>query len=124
MKPAILAGLIFWGTMARVLSELMTWSVEHTQQGLLWLCNGMWAGAAGMVVYAVYRWFRYEEGRRIRKPIMNIKTGLTALLLSLPLLANAGAREELMALEASKRPHLQTLQPSPPPPFRYPRQPT
>lgn len=28
MKPAILAGLIFWGTMARVLSELMTWSVE------------------------------------------------------------------------------------------------
>lgn len=33
---------------------------------------------------------------------MNFKTGLTALLLSLPLLANAGAREELMALEASK----------------------
>ncbi|MGG1954838.1 hypothetical protein [Enterobacter cloacae] len=44
MKPTLLAGLIFWGTMARVLSELMTWSVEHTQQGLLWLCNGMWAG--------------------------------------------------------------------------------
>ena len=63
MKPAILAGLIFWGTMARVLSELMTWSVEHTQQGLLWLCNGMWAGAAGMVVYAVWRWFRYERGQ-------------------------------------------------------------
>lgn len=33
---------------------------------------------------------------------MNIKTGLTALLLTLPLLANAGAREELMALEATK----------------------
>ncbi|MCK6889212.1 MULTISPECIES: F-type conjugal transfer protein TrbB [Enterobacter cloacae complex] len=33
---------------------------------------------------------------------MNFKTGLTALLLSLPLLANAGACEELMALEASK----------------------
>lgn len=33
---------------------------------------------------------------------MNIKTGFTALLLSLPLLANAGAREELMALEATK----------------------
>ncbi|NTZ41344.1 conjugal transfer protein TrbB [Enterobacter sp. JMULE2] len=33
---------------------------------------------------------------------MNIKTGLTALLLSLPLLASAGAREELMALEATK----------------------
>ena len=32
MKPAILAGLIFWGTMARVLSELMTWSVEHTDR--------------------------------------------------------------------------------------------
>jgi len=63
MKPAILAGLIFWGTMARVLSELMTWSVEHTQQGLLWLCNGMWAVAAGMVAYAVYRWFRYERGQ-------------------------------------------------------------
>ena len=63
MKPAILAGLIFWGTMARVLSELMTWSVEHTQQVLLWLCNGMWAGAAGMVVYAVWRWFRYERGQ-------------------------------------------------------------
>ena len=63
MKPAILAGLICWGTMARVLSELMTWSVEHTQQGLLWLCNGMWAGAAGMVVYAGYRWFRFERGQ-------------------------------------------------------------
>lgn len=33
---------------------------------------------------------------------MNIKTGLTVLLLSLPLLASAGAREELMALEATK----------------------
>ena len=33
---------------------------------------------------------------------MNIKTGLTALLLSLPLLANAGTREDLMALEATK----------------------
>ena len=33
---------------------------------------------------------------------MKIKSGLTALLLSLPLLANAGAREELMALEATK----------------------
>ncbi|WP_368766908.1 F-type conjugal transfer protein TrbB [Enterobacter hormaechei] len=34
---------------------------------------------------------------------MNIKTGFTALLLSLPLLASAGAREELMALEATKK---------------------
>lgn len=42
MNASLVAGLIFWGTMARVLSELMTWSVEHTQQGLLWLCNGMW----------------------------------------------------------------------------------
>lgn len=33
---------------------------------------------------------------------MNIKTGLAALLMCLPLLANAGAREELMALEATK----------------------
>jgi type-F conjugative transfer system pilin assembly thiol-disulfide isomerase TrbB len=33
---------------------------------------------------------------------MNIKTGLMALLTCLPLLANAGAREELLALEAAK----------------------
>ena len=33
---------------------------------------------------------------------MNIKTGFTLLLLSLPLLAHAGVREELMALEAAK----------------------
>lgn len=33
---------------------------------------------------------------------MNVKYVLAALLLSLPLLANAGAREELMALEATK----------------------
>ncbi len=104
MKPAILAGLIFWGTMARVLSELMTWSVEHTQQGLLWLCNGMWAGAAGMVVYAGYRWFRFEEGKRTRRSTVNIKTGFTLLLLSLPLLTHAGVREELMALEAESAP--------------------
>jgi hypothetical protein len=42
----------------------------------------MWAGAAGMVVYAVYRWFRDERGQDIRRPIMNIKTGLTALLMA------------------------------------------
>lgn len=35
---------------------------------------------------------------------MNIKTGLMALLTCLPLLANAGAREELAALEAAKTP--------------------
>jgi hypothetical protein len=64
-----------------------------------------------------------KEGKRIRKAIMNIKTGLTALLMCLPLLANAGAREELMALEATKTPLL-TLQPSPPPPFRYLRRPS
>ncbi|ELW9536668.1 type-F conjugative transfer system pilin assembly thiol-disulfide isomerase TrbB [Enterobacter cloacae complex sp. zbq_9] len=33
---------------------------------------------------------------------MNVKSVFTAFLLSLPLLANAGAREELMALEATK----------------------
>ena len=33
---------------------------------------------------------------------MNIKTGFTLLLLSLPLLTHAGVREELMALEAAK----------------------
>lgn len=33
---------------------------------------------------------------------MNIKTGLAALLMWLPLLAHAGVREEIMALEAAK----------------------
>lgn len=60
MNVNIFAGLFFWGTMARVLSELMTLSVEHTQQGLLWLCNGLWMGAAGMLMYAGYRWFRHD----------------------------------------------------------------
>lgn len=63
MKTSLVAGLIFWGTMARVLSELMTWSAEHIQQGLLWLCNAMWAGAAGMAMYAGYRWLRHERGQ-------------------------------------------------------------
>ena len=34
MNVNLFAGLFFWGTMARVLSELMTLSVEHTQQGV------------------------------------------------------------------------------------------
>lgn len=61
MNTSLVAGLIFWGTMARVLSELMTLSPEHTQQGLLWLCNGMWLGAAGMLIYAGCRWFRHDR---------------------------------------------------------------
>ena len=64
MKPTLLAGLIFWGTMARVLSELMTLSVEHTQQGLLWLCNGMWVGAGGMVIFALCRWLRQDRTQK------------------------------------------------------------
>lgn len=96
------------------------WSVEHTQQGLYgsamvcgpgrlaWWCMPCIAGSVT------------KEGKRIRKATMNIKTGLTALLMAIPLLASAGAREELVALEATKRPLL-TLQPSPPPPFRFPR---
>ena len=59
MNVNFLAGLFFWGMMARVLSELMTLSVEHTKTGLLWLCNGLWGCAAGMLVYAGYRWLRY-----------------------------------------------------------------
>ncbi|MGU9868255.1 hypothetical protein [Kluyvera ascorbata] len=61
MNVNLLASLFFWGMMARVLSELMTLSAEHTQTGLLWLCNGLWTGAAGMLVYAGYRWLR--DGR-------------------------------------------------------------
>lgn len=49
MNVSFFAGLIFWGMMALVLSELMTLSVTATQTGLVWLSYGLWAGAAVMV---------------------------------------------------------------------------
>ena len=63
MKPTILAGLIFWGTMARVLSELMTLSVTMTQTGLIWLSYALWAAAAGMVVQGGIRTFRAQRAK-------------------------------------------------------------
>lgn len=39
-------------------------SVEHTQQGLLWLCNGMWVGAGGMVIFALCRWLRQDRTQK------------------------------------------------------------
>lgn len=50
MNVSFFAGLIFWGMMALVLSELMTLSVTMTQFGLVWLSYALWATAAAMVV--------------------------------------------------------------------------
>ncbi len=50
MNVSVFAGLIFWGMMALVLSELMTVSVTATQAGLVWLSYGLWAGAAVMII--------------------------------------------------------------------------
>ncbi|HED3078465.1 hypothetical protein [Citrobacter amalonaticus] len=50
MNVSVFAGLIFWGMMALVLSELMTLSVNNTQAGLVWLSYGLWATAAVMVI--------------------------------------------------------------------------
>lgn len=52
MKASLLAGLIFWGTMALVLSELMTLSVSGTQTCLLWLSYALWGIAGAMVMRA------------------------------------------------------------------------
>lgn len=52
MNVSFFAGLIFWGMMALVLSELMTLSVTATQTGLVWLSYGLWAGAALMIIRA------------------------------------------------------------------------
>lgn len=52
MNVNLLAGLIFWGVMALVLSELMTVSVSGTQTGLVWLSYALWAVAGVMVIRA------------------------------------------------------------------------
>lgn len=52
MNVNLLAGLIFWGVMALVLSELMTVSVSGTQTGLVWLSYALWAVAGAMVIRA------------------------------------------------------------------------
>lgn len=52
MKASLLAGLIFWGTMALVLSELMTLSVSGTQTCLVWLSYTLWGIAGAMVMRA------------------------------------------------------------------------
>ncbi|KFC76704.1 hypothetical protein GBAG_4339 [Buttiauxella agrestis ATCC 33320] len=69
MNVMLLAGLIFWGTMSLVLSELMTVSVTMTQTGLVWLSYGLWAIAGALVVHAVIRVLRerrtkHNEGGR------------------------------------------------------------
>lgn len=52
MNVNLLAGLIFWGVIALVLSELMTMSVSGTQTGLVWLSYALWAVAGAMVIRA------------------------------------------------------------------------
>lgn len=52
MNVSLFAGLIFWGMMALILSEMMTLSVTATQTGLVWLSYGLWAGAALMIIRA------------------------------------------------------------------------
>ena len=52
MNVNLLAGLIFWGVMALVLSELMTVSVSGTQTCLVWLSYTLWAAAGAMVIRA------------------------------------------------------------------------
>lgn len=52
MNVNLLAGLIFWGVIALVLSELMTVSVSGTQTGLVWLSYALWAVAGVMVIRA------------------------------------------------------------------------
>jgi hypothetical protein len=57
MHPLV-AGLIFWGTMAR--TERADDRSGAYPAGLLWLA--MACGAAGMV-FMPYRWFRDERGQ-------------------------------------------------------------
>lgn len=52
MNINLLAGLIFWGVIALVLSELMTVSVSGTQTCLVWLSYVLWAVAGAMVIRA------------------------------------------------------------------------
>ncbi|WP_285112609.1 hypothetical protein [Leclercia adecarboxylata] len=61
MNVSFFAGLIFWGMMALVLSELMTLSVTMTQTGLVWLSYALWAAAAAMVVQVGIRAIRAQR---------------------------------------------------------------
>jgi hypothetical protein len=63
MNVSFFAGLIFWGMMALVLSELMALSVTMTQTGLVWLSYALWAAAAGMVVQGGIRTFRAQRAK-------------------------------------------------------------
>lgn len=64
MNVNLFAGLIFWGTMALVLSELITLSVTRTQTGLVWLSYGLWAAAAIMVIRAGVRALQDRRAKR------------------------------------------------------------
>ncbi|KKY80327.1 hypothetical protein OA46_20445 [Enterobacter cloacae] len=67
MNVNVFAGLIFWGMMALVLSELMTVSVTATQAGLVWLSYGLWAAAAVMLARAALQTLR--ERRTLRSGV-------------------------------------------------------
>jgi len=64
MNTNFLAGLIFWGTIALVLSELMTVSVSGTQTGLVWLSYSLWAVAGVMVIRAGILALRERRAKR------------------------------------------------------------
>ena len=64
MNINLLASCIFWGTMALVLSELMTVSVPMTQNILVWLNYGLWMAAGVMVIRAGYVALRERRTRR------------------------------------------------------------
>lgn len=64
MNINLLASCIFWGTMALVLSELITVSVPVTQNILVWLNYGLWMAAGVMVIRAGYVALRERRTRR------------------------------------------------------------
>jgi len=64
MNVSFFISLTFWGLLALVLSELITLSVTRTQTGLTWLGYGLWAIAAGMVVFAGIRAVQERRARQ------------------------------------------------------------
>ena len=64
MNVNLLAGLIFWGVMALVLSELMTVSVSGTQTCLVWLSSALWAVAGVLVIRAGVLAVRERRAKR------------------------------------------------------------
>lgn len=64
MNINLLAGFIFWGTMALVLSELITLSVSGTQTGLVWLSYALWGIAGAMVMRAGFVALRERSTKR------------------------------------------------------------